>query len=496
MSQNTAAEFHLLSALCQHPDLYFEISEFLSTSDFTQKAHKHFFIVLQRLLLDADAENDILVTEGQLLAKAAELNIKDFYTTCDNGELIRACIQQTCSRADVIKSFKQVKRETVRRTLTAEAKDIVNYLDDTDDAIDKVITTVEDRILSTSNKLQGATESPIIHLTKEALDILEDLAEHPGELGLHIGLPTWQKGIGGIRNGAVSFIASSTKMGKSQMGVRAAIEAAKMGIPALICDSELNKLAQSVRAFGQFAEINYEILETGYWKSTEDNIRAAGYNETFVHECKIAKKNIQNENIRKIFKDLPIYYHSINSTTAREALPFLRRWIMQHVGVNPDSRVPRCLIVWDYVKLARVEEVRHIGVGAHDILAADCSALHDFAEKYNLPILAFGQTNRQIDESLDCIAGAKKITELCDSVSLYKEKSPEELNMDSAGSHLMKVFVTRYGKGIKTHINLDVDLSIGKFIDLGVHIPRTIQNNNNDDNETNNEQGADGSTEA
>lgn len=477
---NTPAEFNLLAGLIHNPELYFELAEFLSVDDFSQHGHKQLFIVLQRLIMDLNGKT-LVVLQGDLLAKAAELNLRNFHSDCNDGELLTSCYQHKASSSDTVRAFNQVKRETVKRSLVGEMRSSAKYLQETEDPIDRMIAHVEDGLINANNKLQGATESPIIHLAPRALEIIEELSESPGQLGLDIGLPTWQRGIGGIRNGAVTFIAASTGQGKSQLGIRAAIEIAKLGLPVLVCDSELNELAQSVRVFGQFTGINYEILETGYWKANQQAILNDGYDQTFVNECQLAARNIRDENLRSQFKSLPIYYQSINGMSARDALPFLRRWVMQHVGIDNDGRVPRCLIVWDYVKLAHISEVKTAGVGAHDLIGADCAALHDFAEKYNLPIIAFGQTNRNIDENIDCIAGAKKIAELSDSVSLFKRKTPDEMQRDPSGTHIMKVFKARYGKGIQTHVNLQGDLSIGKFTDMGVSIPVTIQQQGDDD---------------
>lgn len=154
--------------------------------------------------------------------------------------------------------------------------------------------------------------------------------------------------------------------------------------------------------------------------------------------------------------------------TAREMLPFLRRWVTQNVGLDPHARQARCLIVWDYIKLARVDEVKSLGVGAHDVLGDTCMALHDFAEEFNLPILAFGQTNREMSKDLSMIAGAKKITELVDSITLWHKKDADDLVKSPQGTHELHHLASRYGKGVSTHINVSADLSIGKFKEIGV----------------------------
>ena len=466
---NVAAEFGLLAGLCRNPDLYFDLQQHLSIDDFTSKPHRDYFIVLQRLLMNSTQQ--LVVTQPGLLAEATTLGMRDFYTTCGDGELIEACLNHSATKEDTLRSFAQVKRESVKRNYHEMFKQNIKYLGETPDSTSDIISKMDSGLISLGNKLQGVVSDEIINLPERAHNIIMDLAARPGELGVDIGFPIWQRSIGGIRNGAVTFIAATAKAGKSQIGARGAVELSKY-IPVLYCDSELNEISQSVRAFGMFSEINYEILETGYWKCDYQKILADGYDKTFALQCKTARPILEDPKMWESFKKRELFYKKMTGMTAREMIPFLRRWVMQHVGMDKDSRSPRCLIIWDYIKLARIDEVQKMGVGAHDILGDTCSALHDFAEEYNLPILAFGQTNRQIDKDINMIAGAKKIVELVDSVSLWRRKDPDDLVVDPNGTHEIHQLVSRYGKGVSTYINVQADLGIGKFKEMGVANPR------------------------
>lgn len=466
---NLAAEFGLLAGLCRNPEMYFDLQQHLSIDDLTTKAHRDFFIVLQRLLMNSTQQ--LVVTQPGLLAEATSLGLKDFYHTCNDGELIEACLTHTASKEDTLRSFAQVKRETVKRHYAELFKHNIKYLGETADSTNDIINKMDSGLISLGNKLQGVVSDEIINLAERSHQIIMELASRPGELGVDIGFPIWQRSIGGMRNGSVTFMAATAKAGKSQIGVRAAVELSKY-IPVLYCDSELNEIAQSVRAFGMYSEINYEILETGYWKCDPAKIVADGYDKTFAMQCKMARATLEDDNTWQVFKSRKLFYKKMTGMTAREMIPFLRRWVMQHVGLDKESRTPRCLIVWDYIKLARVDDVKSMGVGAHDVLGDACMALHDFAEEYNLPILAFGQTNRQLDIDLNMIAGAKKIVELVDSISLWKRKMPDDLVVDPSGTHEIHVLASRYGKGVSTYINVAADLGIGKFKEIGIANPK------------------------
>lgn len=462
---NVAAEFGLLAGLCHNPEIFFNIQQHLSVDDFSDKAHKQFFIVLQRLLMNSS--DQLVVDQPKLIAEATAIGYKDFYEVCRDGELIEACLDHESSPVDATRAFLQVKRESVKGGYSKMLQKLEDYIKTTKDDTSEIINKVDTSLIELSNKLQGVVDDEIIHLPERAQDIINDLADHPGELGVNIGFPIWQRSIGGIRNGSVTFIAATAKAGKSQIGARAALEISRT-IPVLYCDSELNEIAQSVRAFGMHGEINYEILETGYWKCERDRIIRDGYDTTFATQCRFARQTLEDEDIWAEFKSRKLYYRKMTGMTAREMIPFMRRWVMQHVGIDNQTRQARCLIVWDYIKLSRIDEVQKMGVGAHDILGDTCMALHDFAEEFNLPILAFGQTNRSMDKDLSMIAGAKKIVELVDSVTLWHQKDADDLVISPEGTHELHNLASRYGKGLSTHVNVTADLSIGKFTELGV----------------------------
>ena len=77
---NVAAEFAFLAGLCKNPDIYFNIQQHVSADDFSTKAHQKFFIVLQRLLMNATG--DLKVTRAGLLAEASALGFGSRYGAC------------------------------------------------------------------------------------------------------------------------------------------------------------------------------------------------------------------------------------------------------------------------------------------------------------------------------------------------------------------------------------------------------------------------------
>ncbi len=133
-----------------------------------------------------------------------------------------------------------------------------------------------------------------------------------------------------------------------------------------------------------------------------------------------------------------------------------------------NNAVVACQSIYDYIKLATLTDVRN-GVAEWQQHGVNVSSLHDMMKKYNVPCLAFGQTNNEIDDGFKCVAGGKRISENVTSITHFKKKTEDERSIDGSGTHMIRVFGTRYGSGTADgHINIEADLSIGDFVELGM----------------------------
>ena len=206
------------------------------------------------------------------------------------------------------------------------------------------------------------------------------------------------------------------------MGLRSAVVAAsKYNIPVLYCDSEMNQKQQSIRAIGMFLKVPYWVLKTGYWRLSDEDLIKRGISEGSpafftVQQAKMKMNDLANI---ELFSKIPLYYLSINGLSVKEAIPFMRQWITRYTSINKNSIDPQAFIVYDYMKLAHIRELSG-GLQEWQILGLNAGKLHNFMQKYNLPCLTFGQVNRDIDRSLRCIAGSKRLAELVDSISIFR----------------------------------------------------------------------------
>lgn len=463
---NNAAEKLLLAGMIRHPDSFFEYCQYLDEDHFSSEGAQLTWLSLNHLMVTQGAQS---VSKAKLVSAAKTIGYTNYLAKVRNGDWLDDLFAEQVTEHELAEHFIEVKRQSLMSDYIQATEDVRQYLRSTSDPLSKMIGKVEDMIVSRVTMLDKG-EHAIDYLLENARAKVESIADDPGHVGLDLGFPVLQSRIGQFRNGSVSFFVGTTKSGKSQFGLRAGLLAAhKLNLPVLVLDSELNKQDQMIRAVAQLAEVPYDIIETGYWKMSNDELRKEGIvDQDELDRIALYRNRMRDDHFWQVVENLPIEYVSISGLSVQEVIPHIRRWLLTRVKPDRNSKVPQCLVVYDYIKLANRDEIKG-GVAEWQAHGLNVAALHDLATKYNIPVLAFGQTNQQIDSGIGCVAGGKRISENVTSVTYIKRKTDEERSMDSNGSHLVRVFAARYGKGTHNgYINFNVDLSCGKFTELGI----------------------------
>jgi len=86
------------------------------------------------------------------------------------------------------------------------------------------------------------------------------------------------------------------------------------------------------------------------------------------------------------------------------------------------------------------------------VLGFMMTSLHNFAMRYQVPIVAFVQLNRDgiTKESTDSASGSDRIIWLCSNFTIFKRKSDEEIAEDGAevGNRKLVPVISRHGGGL------------------------------------------------
>jgi len=464
---NIAAEQVFLAGVIANPTKLFDYLDYLDDTDFQHSATKMTFEALRSLVLNKEATN---ITKSKLVAEAKALGHQNYLSATKDGAWIDELYREKVGEQELTDLFLEIKRQTLKGSYRRAFEDTNNYLTTTSDPLSIMIGKVEDAIISQVNTLDRGENAPVL-LTKGIFEFIDALANDPGNLGIDLGFPIWQDRVGQFRNGSVTFVVATAKAGKSQFALRAALNTARKGLPVILCDSELNKNDQQIRLVALMARVPFQYIETGFWKMTPEQLKFHGVTDeqqiSHIMEC---GRRIRDPELRERVLALPITYQSISGMDVSAVIPHLRRWILKDVKPDRTTKNAQCLVVYDYIKLATVSELKaNHNLAEWQMHGINVALLHDTMKKYNIPCLAFGQTNNEVDEGIKCVAGGKRISENVTSVSYLKRKTDDERAFDGNGSHYLRVFVTRYGAGTPTgHINFDADLSCGDFKEIGL----------------------------
>jgi hypothetical protein len=461
---NIAAEKVFLAGVIAKPMKLFDYLDYLDETDFQHAATKMTFEALRSLVLGKEATT---ITKAKLVAEAKALGHQNYLSATKDGQWLDELYKEKVEDQELTELFLEIKRQTLKENYKRTFEETSNYLTTTADPLSVMIGKVEDAIISQVNTLDRGENAPVL-LTKDIWTFIDDLANDPGNLGMDLGFPVWQDRVGQLRNGSVTFVVATAKAGKSQFALRAALNTARKGLPVLLCDSELNKNDQQIRLVALMARVPFQFIETGFWKMSAEQLKSHGVTDeqqiSHIMEC---GRRLRDPELRERVLALPITYQSISGMDVPAVVPHLRRWILKDVKPDRTTKNAQCLVVYDYIKLAMAIDNRT--TPEWQVHGLNVGLLHETMKRYNIPCLAFGQTNNEIDDGIKCVAGGKRISENVTSVSYLKRKTDDERAFDGNGSHYLRVFATRYGAGTPVgHINFDADLSCGDFKEIGI----------------------------
>lgn len=460
---NPVAEMMLLAILYNQPSEYSLIETLLTEADFTEKLHKTLFQIFF-YLYQKDVDN---IDREHIFAAVEELDIDEqkFIELTDNGLEVDKIIYYDARHEDILKWLRIVKGESYKRALLTECRRIYSYVDSTKDDVEEVIETVESTIVrlgeSTTNTRQMGE-----HIFMKAKEVIAELATNP-LTGVDLGFPIWQKGIGQLRNRSVHFFVGYTGTGKSQMGLRAAMKAAKT-MPVIYLDTEMDAEIATVRGFCIVYDIPYDYIDYGWWKKSRATLAAMGMADELMDDIERCRKVYENKSSwNRFYKTYGknFVYLDIRGTPLSHSLKHVRRLILTKVrDRDPESRVPQCFLVVDQIKLQDPSELAAVGLQEFQYLGVEMSKLHDFANDMNIPVLALGQTNAGGE-----VEGAKRLKNTATSVTIMIRKDIQGFREDPQGNYKFVLNKSRRG-GLRSgsHINYEFNVERGRLKELGV----------------------------
>lgn len=452
MLEAVGAERAVLAIVMKKPDEFFSVDEILDTEDFTNSGNSVIYSLIKDLVLE---DPNVKLDDFTIISQAESKGIKDFFSLTHNGDLLEAlrATQKSVSEESLNKYVATVKKASIKRHLISVLDALKDNVEDFDGSAMDMKNMVEDKIFKSVGDIDSSDED-IINLSKDFEDVINTYAETDATLGLDIGLPRWQRDIGNIRNGTLTGIFARAKEGKSQIAAHSMKKIGILGselfgqLPVLLLDTEMQARNQQMRLCSMMTGIPYHRVESGAWRSKKEELDKI--KEAF-----------------KAIKGAPIWYKNISGKSMNYVIPIIRKFVHKHVGGRTIGNVPRCLVIYDYVKLMNIADIKH--AAEYQMLGFLLSSLHDLAADLNFPMIVMGQLNREAlqRDTVAGVAGSDRIIHNLDSFTIFRRKKQEEVELDGIqrGTHMLKCLVTRNGSGHDNDnwVNLHFDKSCGAF---------------------------------
>jgi len=429
---NTSLERAVLAGLCQYGNqTYFDVVDLLQPSTFTDEINTLIYQCISHIIEDTTTSQ---VELASLLAIAEQLGLQILQKP-SNIKYIKTLYQLPINIENVRRFAAQIRKLEVSKLLHQQLGSAQDKLTEIkgNESITQILSIAEDAIFDFTSLLHD-TEKDITPVGKDLVDYVNYLSNNPVEqVGLSTNFPAYDQTIGGgLRPATVNIIGSRSGVGKSTLGQNMGYHiASQLNIPVLFLDTEMTKEDHIHRLLAMINQINIFNIETGkFGKSPELKLQVTKSAEQL--------------------KSVPYFHESISGKPFEDQIALMRRWLIKSVGFQNKNIAKNCLIVYDYLKLMNTNDLSK-DLKEYQVLGFMMTTLHNFAVRYNIPILAFIQLNRDGigKESTDVISGSDRVVWLCSNLTIFKDKSEDEIAADGvkAGNKKMVVLKSRHGPG-------------------------------------------------
>lgn len=431
---DTAAERAVLAGICKYGDLiYLDIADLIRESTFTVDSNKVIYQCVKKIF---EQQNTGAIDIAVILSAANELGLSHILSKKDELQHLRAILDFPVNSDNIRRLAAKIRKLEIARLLRNELQEAQDKLLDItgSENIGSILSIAEEKIFDFSNKLSDTDNSPV-SIGEDLDEYIQNLIDSPiDQVGIPTGFPVYDQAIGGgLRRGTINVIAARPKVGKTLLSDNMGFYIAnKLKIPVLNMDTEMNKSDHINRVLAMMTELEIKDVETGKFTDSPS-------------------KHSKVSNAVASLKETPLFYKSIAGKAFDDQLSIMRRWLVKEVGLNPDGTAKNCVIFYDYLKLMDTQGMSQ-DLKEYQVLGFMMTSLHNFATKYQIPVVAFVQLNRDgiTKESTDTASGSDRIIWLCSNFSIFKRKTPEEIAEDGPdnGNRKLLPLVSRHGGGL------------------------------------------------
>lgn len=451
---DAAAERAVLAGLFNGGhDVLVDVADLLTPECFQHGKNNLYYKILSKMLQEPNSKADI----PTFYSVAKTLNIDHMLDDPEEQKFLRALTITSIEQINVRKlSAKLLKLVKIQQysSILSEASSKLNKFNG-DESVGQILSIGEEAVLNFSSSFGEQSES-VNHISKNLDEYIEYLISNPDmAVGISSGMKQYDAAIGGgLQRSSINVIGARPKTGKTMLADNVALHVAmNLGIPVLNLDTEMSPKEHWHRMLANLSSVE------------SDKIKNGSFSKDILEHQRVI-------NASKILKEIPYHYASIAGQPFEETLGVMRRWIHKNVGFEEDGKQAKpCLIIFDYIKLMDSSALSK-NLTEFQALGFLMTGLHNIAVKYDIPILAFAQINRDgiNKEDTDVAAGSDRIIWLCSNFSIYKFKSEDEKaaeQSDDGVNYNLKLvpIISRHGGGLEPgdYININAQYKYGRI---------------------------------
>lgn len=429
-----ASERAILAGIFRYgEDAYLDTADIIQESSFTIDSNSLIYKCIKHLF-ENNANKTIDI--ASIYSAAQDIGVASFLSKKDEAQHLRAIIDFPVSLENVRKFAAKIRKLEIARLLRKQLENAGDKLLEITgtEPVASILGIAEDSVLNFSSLLNDIDNNPI-SIGKNIDDYISSLeTNRVDQIGIPTGFPIYDQAIGGgLRKGTVNVIAARPKTGKTLLSDNIGFHIAhNLSIPVLNMDTEMNTVDHINRVLAMMTEVEINSIETGKFAESSDT------------------KSKITDAANKL-KTTRLFYKSIAGKPFEEQLSIMRRWLIKEVGLNDDGTAKDCVIFYDYLKLMDTQGMSQ-DLKEYQLLGFMMTSLHNFAVRYQIPIVAFIQLNRDgiTKETTDTASGSDRIIWLCSNFTIFKRKSDEEIAEDGTknGNRKLVPLVSRHGGGL------------------------------------------------
>lgn len=415
-------------------EAFLDVNDLITESSFTIDSNQIIYRCLKNI---CEKYHKPSIDIALVYSSAQELDVAHILSKKEEAQHLKAIFDFPVNLENLRKFAAKIRKLEISRLLHKQLKNTQDKLLSLDgtESISSILGIAEEDIFHFAASLNSDNDNAPTTIGDGLQEYIAYLQEHQiDQVGISTGFPIYDQAIGGgLRKGTVNVIGARPKTGKTLLSDNMGFYIANnLKIPVLNMDTEMSKVDHIHRLLAMSTEIEINKIETGK------------FTESPIYSKKI-------EEVSKSFQEMPLFHKVIAGKAFDEQLSIMRRWLVKEVGLNSDGTAKDCVIFYDYLKLMDSNGLSQ-DMKEYQMLGFMMTSLHNFAVKYQIPIVAFIQLNRDgiTKETTDSASGSDRIIWLCSNFSIFKRKSDEEIAEDGpeAGNRKLIPIISRHGGGL------------------------------------------------